>query len=187
MLTSSRKFGVFIIILAVIILVAVIYFIFIYDFDKGAEPAETTQTTEPQVIIPAGQKTEAELEPVNFTEEDFVQTPAQLAASFIERFGTTSNQAPSNLNELKLFMTTAMADWAAKNMQTGTDYENYYGITTLAVSQEVQSETESAVKILVHTSRTEVKIDQSRTFDQDAVVELIKQGKRWKVDAVRWQ
>ncbi|MFH0840573.1 MAG: hypothetical protein V1865_01120 [bacterium] len=184
MYTTNRKVGFLIIFLGVVILVAVVYFIFFYNFGEDTEiitePEETVQQITP--VIP-----EEDLEPVSFLREDLVQTPVQLAVSFIERFGTYSNQAPSNLNDLNLFMTTAMADWARKNLKFGEDYENYYGITTIAVSSEVQEETNDYAKILIHTSRKETKLDQDRIFSQDAVIEVVLEGKRWKVDAVYWK
>jgi len=185
---ENKKIGYLLIILAMILFVGVIYFVFYFDFGKFGQKTEITEegTEVPAENIISVEPTE-EKPPVVLSRQQMTLAPEQLAISFIERFGTFSNQAIQNLEELNLFMTTEMKDWATKNPPSIEDYDNYYGMTTIAVSAEQQELTSDFAKVLVHTSRRERNVDKEKVFNQDALVEMSKEGSRWKVSGVYWK
>jgi hypothetical protein len=185
---GNQKIGYFIIILAAIILAAVIYFVFYFDF--GGQKTTTTEdgNTVPVEDIISSEPTNQEPQPpMTLKREQLSLQPQQLASAFVERFGSFSNQAEQNLSELDLFMTADLQTWARSHPQTTADYNQYYGMTTIAVSSTIQDQSATAVSILVHAARRETKVDQVKNFNQDALVELVKVGSKWKVNAIYWK
>ena len=121
----------------------------------------------------------------------------RMASSFAERFGSYSNQSNfGNITELKIFMSRRMQEWADDYVNErrgrGSAADLYYGITTRAVAQEVKEiddDTGKAV-ILVKTRRREASgstINTSDVFDQDIIIDLVREGGAWKVDGAAWQ
>ena len=185
--TGSQKVGFLLIIIAVIIIGGVTYFVFFYNFKNKPKPLKPAVVETEQTTTPNGQTTTTKTEIKKIERSKLIQSPEQLSASFLERFGTYSNQAPNNFTELKLFMTNDFADWVAKHNNVNNDYKNYDGITTVVVSQKIEEQKEDYVKILAHTTRTQTKLDKVKSFNQDAEIEIIKDGNRWKVNAVYWK
>ncbi|KKR14774.1 MAG: hypothetical protein UT42_C0019G0015 [Candidatus Falkowbacteria bacterium GW2011_GWA2_39_24] len=196
---GNRKiFGILIIVLGLVLLGVIVYFIFFHDFDKSASGPDGL-TNISQLLSPDQstvqdftQTSQTTNEPVMTTAELSQEGVKQIAASFAERLGSWSNQAnASNLVDLKLMMTPSLQEWANDQIvQTKTntkDYQEYYGITTRAVTTEAQSFTDSQATILINTQRTEVKQGQTRTFNQALKLELVKAGKTWLVDGAYWQ
>jgi hypothetical protein len=121
---------------------------------------------------------------------------ARAATSFAERFGTYSNQANfRNITEAKIFMTARMQNWAdgylAQLRAASSTASVYYGITTRAVSKELNDfdpEGGSAI-ILVHTRRQEANGSMDnfgKSFNQDITIKLIKSANTWLVDSAVW-
>ncbi|MFH1413138.1 MAG: hypothetical protein ABIG10_03900 [bacterium] len=194
---NKKRFGFFIITLGLVLIGAIIYFIFFHDF-SGKESGVSTEIEEAKdmperkqnVKTPEGEEV-LNLTPSLTQEELYHEDVRQLASSFTERLGSWSNQADSsNLVDLKLFMTKQMQDWADENIisnRIGLDYEEYYGISTKAVTSEVQSKSDDFASVMVHTKRTEIKQGKTRVFNQDILIKLAKPGKSWKVDGAFWQ
>lgn len=198
----NRKYiGVGIIILGLIILGIIIYVIFIYDFSpEEVAPEEkavvetkqdinkiatTTVTSIPKTYKASQPKTTA-------GEEDI----KQIAASFAERFGSYSNQSDfSNIEDLKLFMSRRMRNWAddyVKELRVKSGKSDiYYGITTKAVSVETKSFEASSgrAQILVKTQRREATGTTNNASNKyaDILISFIKENGAWKVDEARWE
>jgi len=193
---NKKLWAILIIIIALIILIGLVYFMYlapvaeepapeptpvVIEQEVGQEPAPETTTVKKRVI-PEAEVTEEELK--------------KISASFIERFGTYSNQAGyNNIKELKLFMSTAMQGWADSYIEEirrrNADTSIYYGLTTKAVVVEATSFSAgaTAAEFLVKTQRKETigATGNIRTFQQDAVLKMVKEGGAWKVDRVVWQ
>ena len=120
-----------------------------------------------------------------------------MAASFVERFGSYSNQSNyNNINDLKIFMTKNMSNWADKFIKEQREKSQvndiYYGITTKAVSEKVQEFDEDVgqAEILVSTRRREAlgtTNNVSKTYNQNILVTFVKERGSWKVDSAYWQ
>lgn len=120
----------------------------------------------------------------------------RLAGLFAERFGSYSNQSNfSNISDLKIFMSQKMAVWAENYVaeQKKSDSKDiYYGITTKSVSQEVKNfdEDSGTASILVSTRRREANgttNNISNIFNQNILINFIKENGIWKVDSASWQ
>jgi hypothetical protein len=129
--------------------------------------------------------------PVNLVQED----AAQVAKTFATRYGTYSNQGGSDqFDDLNLFVTQRMKEWLAtktKDLLTGlTSYETAYVVTSQAVSAKIIQMDEAAGKtvVMVGIRQTEQSGDAApKVSNKNLKVELLKFGKRWKVDAAAWQ
>ncbi len=121
-----------------------------------------------------------------------------MAASFSERFGSYSNQSNfKNIIDLKIFMSQRMQQWGdnyvSEHRRTSTaDNEIYYGITTKAVSQEIKKYDDDMglATVLVKTRRREATIstnNTSDTFNQDVIIDFVKERGAWKVNSATWQ
>lgn len=125
------------------------------------------------------------------------ESQAQLVArSFVERFGSYSNQSDyQNFSDLREFMTDSFAAWVFEQYvpQLESRYEGqaYYGIETKVISQQTESfnEGEGSAQVLIKTQR--------QIFDsvsgvpqveyQDIQLNLIHEGENWLVDSAFWQ
>jgi hypothetical protein len=183
-----------ILILSGLILVAlIIYFIFIYDFNKTETPES-----------PTGQQTPAEIiskspEPVpvvtRTTENIFHDQAAQLALSFTERYGSSSSQSDfSNLSDLELFMTDTMITktraFIATEREKNPGNEDYTGITTKAITTTFNSYDAVAgtADITVSTKRQEQSTAMEvKSYDQKIKLTMKKINDEWRVDSAIWQ
>lgn len=197
----NRKFlSIVFIFLGLVFLGVIVYFIFFHNFSA------------PEVIVPENKvenNTLIQKEPVVKKEETRNLAPItkpktanleedlkRLAASFTERFGSFSNQAGyQNIKDLKIFMSSSMADWADRyitdEIAKNTSKTIYYGISTKAVATKMEDlDLENGTaKISVSTQRTEATGSTSNTtrFAQNIMINLVKEKGAWKVDSANWQ
>jgi Na+-transporting methylmalonyl-CoA/oxaloacetate decarboxylase gamma subunit len=199
----NRKYiGIFIVVLSLILLGFIIYFIFIYNFSPASAPEEEAKpaaeakkefnkiTPEPQAI-----------QPKIYQDKQIKRTVSeadlrQIAASFAERFGSYSNQSDfSNIEDLKLFMSRRMKNWADGYISDLKSKRGesaiYYGITTKAVSAEIKNydQNSAQAQILVKTQRREAvgTTNNASNKYEDIKISLIKENGAWKIDEARWE
>lgn len=197
-INNRRRTGILVIVFGLLLLAVIVYFVFFYDFSQTTTPENTVpdveQTT--QGVVPQNMKVPEEVvrpEPDAASQTEPIQEDVrQLASSFAERFGSWSNQTGAgNIADLKLFMTSNMKAWADDYIESSSlgnnDYEQYYGITTKAVVAEVLDYQTNSAQVLVKTKRTETKNNQTKEFNQDLLLKLLKVGQTWKVDSANWQ
>jgi len=121
---------------------------------------------------------------------------AALARSFVERYGSYSNQSDfENIEVLYPFMTDRMR--AAAEASTAANRANrvpgsadsYTGITTKALAIKVRSQTVSAAQVQVSTQRIEsnIKTSSPRVYYQDIILTFEYKGGEWKVDEAEWK
>ncbi|PKM89059.1 hypothetical protein CVU83_00780 [Candidatus Falkowbacteria bacterium HGW-Falkowbacteria-2] len=201
-MNNRQKTGLAIIIAGLLVIAAIIYFIFM-------RPVEQLEPIAP-VDVPSGQlpgePEESDLTPGNTPRRNTYdlssETPhetnatdvAKLASIIAERLGSFSNQSNySNFEDLNIFMTTTMRDWAktyVEKMRTDNPYEgNYYGISTFSVNTSVKSfdNNNGNAEVVVGTLRRETKVDGSESeFNQDLRLVFVKEGDRWLVDGAYW-
>jgi len=179
----------------IIILAAIIYFIFIYDYSGSKQTPQTpgqNQTAEPVVSKSQPETQSGEtISPAEQSRDD----AEKLASYFAERYGSSSNQADfSNLTDLEVFMTDALkaktrAFIAAERLKSSKE-NTYQGITTKAAVVEFVtfSETAGTAEGTVKTKRQETKADGSvSTYDQTLSIGLKKENSQWKVDRADWK
>jgi len=202
---NKKLTGILIITAGLIAVGVIIYFMFFYSFSKEENLEIKNEENKINVIkdtqeqsIPQYSnstktdiKTEEKVSP-NFGEENL----KKMAASFAERFGSYSNHSNySNITDLKVFMSKRMKNWADNFMsQIGANNEYsgiYYGITTRAISQEVNKFDDNTgdAEILVKTKRREStgSMDNSSNFYQNILIKFVKETGSWKIDSADWQ
>jgi len=200
---NRKLIGVLIILAGAIVIIGIVYVVFFYDFSKGRdiveeqgapEQIEVREEDERPVILPASPVEEREMK-ISSTEITKMNLK-RMAASFAERFGSYSNHSNyGNIVDLKIFMSREMQVWADNfidEIRANSDYSDiYYGITTKAISEEIQEFDEDIgqAEILVKTQRRESTGTMSNavTFYQDILIVFIKERGSWKVNSAHWQ
>jgi len=204
MIDNNKRLGIFIVITAAILLLAM--GLFTYFFNKNQNPATTptattTATDEANKLLEEAKDNQPA---ANYSTPDAngensrtwnAEDVRKMAMSFAERFGSFSNQANyENFDDLKIFMTTKMGGWAdnyvAQIKKADQDRTNYYGITTTAVAAQVQKFSDSAgqADVLVTTQRREAGANGTvKNFNQDLLLNFVKVQKEWLVDGAFWQ
>jgi len=200
---DRKHLGIFIIGSALIIMIVIA--VFMYIFNQKQKAAN-------QAVIPA----QTEVDANKLREEALSNKPEtqyafdaaaeanrtlnsedlrKMALSFAERFGSYSNQADyGNIEDLKIFMTPKMQDWAddyvANLRQQGKDNAAYYGITSVAISGEVNQfdDKAGAAEILVTTQRREMAgTSEAKVFSQNILIVFEKIKGEWKASSATWQ
>jgi len=193
-----NKKAIALIIAGLVIIVAIIYFIFIYDF-SGQSNQPATNTTSTQQVNPA-EPVVSKSSPVTKatetrTEADQSRDNAtQLAIFFTERYGTSSSQADfSNLTDSEVFMTDALKEKTNKFIATERNKAvagTYKSIITKAAVVEFSTfnETAGTADGIVKTKRRQTDTEGKITsYDQILSISLKKVGTEWKVDKADWK
>jgi hypothetical protein len=200
----KKTFTIIFFIISIILLALIIYFLFFYDFGSGGKFFEKKEgtggnTSQDNFLIELDNRSAGGNNELAFESQknDVIKLDIeQLAAGFAERFGSYSNQSDfRNITDLKIFMSDNMKAWSLEHTAGLRDEnklgEEYYGITTKAVSQKSTEydETLGKATVVVNTRRAEasdVFENTTKVFNQDLTVNFIKEGGEWKVDGVVW-
>ena len=116
-----------------------------------------------------------------------------VAKTFVERFGSYSNQSGySSLAELEALSTESFAAWLESNYVPKLKKEHdpsgyYYEISTEAPMIASVEQSAAAAKFIVTTQRIEKTDNGEKTFQQDIVLDMKKIGDEWRVDGAYWQ
>jgi hypothetical protein len=198
----SKKTKIIIIVIVAVIVVLWL-FIFLLRWLKTPKPAVTTPAgnVNQDLLIPAGTPkltpalNNAKATPIK--DESLQAGLKSVAMTFAERFGSYSNQGNfSNLDSMRDIMTEKMISWVdnykkSQNPPAVKDQPVYYGITTQALSVQIDSfdETSGEAQVLVLTQRQESKATtvNPRVYYQNLKIILVKTGQGWKVDSAEWQ
>lgn len=202
-MNKRQKTGLLLIIIGLVIIGVVIYFFFLSEDPVPGQIIETP-------IISTGQLPEEDLSnvtpgdrPRNNIKYDISQEEeheinstdvAKIAASFAERMGSYSNQSNyANFEDLNIFMTASMRDWAVdyvSQMRKDNPYDgNYYGITTKAIATEIIKfdNTTGEAEIIITTQRRELQVSGAENvYNQDLRLTFVKENNQWLVDGAYW-
>lgn len=158
----------------------------------------STTNTNTSVIINLNNSNNTNIGNVNTNIEPKDNTTEQqamsLAKSFVERYGSFSNQNDyENLLNLKIFMTNKMQSRVDDIID---DYKNnasgnleYYGIVTKVISTNTVSFDKNDAKFLIACQRRENKAgeEQANIYFQDISLELKTESGSWKINNAEWQ
>ena len=204
MMENKKKIS-FLIIAISLIMIAIVVWLVIKNKDQGLVPpivdnqgsqvatiTESVNTSTPGTAPRDYRKFDISKEPKIEQDEEAVK---KIAMSFAERFGSFSNQSNySNIEDLKIFMTKSMGNWAEGYLRELKELKNndgeYYGITTKAVSAEAKSfdKNKGEAEIVVTTRRQESKGSVVGSyFNQELTLKMAKDGSIWKADSASWQ
>ncbi|OGY70149.1 MAG: hypothetical protein A3H59_01975 [Candidatus Jacksonbacteria bacterium RIFCSPLOWO2_02_FULL_43_9] len=192
-----------IIIITGLILISIVVIFVITIRTAKTQPSSLTTDADAQDIQenfddPISISKAVEYEPTPISEQERKERQMErFVSTFIERFGTFSNQNEfSNLEALKMVTTEQFYQWARRyglGMMADNDSSVYYGITTQALNVSIdfsQQENPDAKRVYtVVTQRAEARGFEGNTmlFPQNADVELIKEGDQWLVNSVFWK
>ena len=117
-----------------------------------------------------------------------------IARNFTERYGSYSNHGDyENITKLEVYMSTTMKKWAekyvAEEKANSNPDDEYYGITTKALSVTVDSmdEENGTAQFAVSTQRNEAKAsEEANIIYQDMKIEFVMESNDWKVNNATW-
>lgn len=154
----------------------------IVDLPEPTNTAPPTNVAEPQ-----------EPEPETPTSTIPVETQLKrLARNFAERYGTFSNHNDfENLENLTGFMTESFKEeteaFVEERRQQVDPDAPYYGITTKVLSVSTQDFDEEGGRMVVtfetRRSETDTAAGTSKTFEENAELEFVKENERWLVNS----
>lgn len=176
-----------------LVIALIIYFIFIYDFNKTGTPDDGNQPTQeaPAVIVDT---TGIAVPPRDIATQQKDQA-AKLAVSFAERYGSSSSQSDfSNLSDLELFMTPELQastkEFVLTEQAKPVTTLDYSGVTTKAIVPTFTAFDEEAgtAAVTVSTKRQEESATgEMNTYNQNLFLTMRKINDEWKVNTVAWE
>lgn len=196
-----KKILIILLIFAIIIVGVFLFWLF---SAKPTQLVTPTNQTKDSNLPPSGGKSEVnfnkELEGikgVELTEEQkTIADLTRFAATFVERFGSFSNESDyENLRDLEVFMTVAMQNWTEgyikdKLKENELVSSDYYGITTKALATKIIdfiADKEANISVSTQRQESTGSTKNSKVYYQDILLNLVKVENEWKIDAVYWQ
>lgn len=148
-------------------------------------PEETTQTVPKQVIPSPIQEQRAQ-------ERQITANVQTLAKTFVERYGSFSNEAEfQNLRDLFPLMTDAFVAETENFIATTIIPESFYGVTTRVITVNVDEFDEAAgVAVLNLTTQREEAIDSPQNVSvryQDIELQFELVLGSWKISSAEWK
>lgn len=202
-MNQRQKTSLVIIVVGLLLIAAIVYFFFL----KGPMVPGTIidEPEVPLVQLPTGD--EGEVNPgdrprnrivYDISKEDehkINQTDvAKIGEVFAARLGTYSNQSNySNYEDINIFMTATMRDWArdyVEKTRRDNPYDgNYFGIITTPIYTKVTAfdDAKGEAEIIISTQRREtVASEGENVYNQDLRLNFLKVNNQWLVDGAYW-
>ncbi len=196
MMTRKTRLTIIILALLAFLLIAVWLIMAVWPQEEVApvvveEPAsEVVVDTKPSEVVT---KPQTEVERVaNQQERNKLADLNAVAKTFVERFGSYSNEANfANLTDVYPIMTASFVEEIAAFVESAEVPEEYYGVTTNVISVQSESlDEELGVATLRITTQREESIDSpidSTIKYQDIVVDMERVAGNWMVNGAVWQ
>jgi hypothetical protein len=189
--TRIRNFIIF----AIIFILILVLLIFLY-YKFGEKPIDGPIVDETAPVEKVEQKAKEDsllkLPPPTVKEKQEVAIKA-LAKSFVERFGSYSSHSDyKNFDELFPHMTNSMVSWIKSTYVPKLQADHpaggyFYKVETLAPVAKVLEQNDATMKLQLSAQRESMEGTQETRFQQDIILDLVKQGDEWLVDAAYWQ
>jgi hypothetical protein len=193
---NKKLLGIILIIISSLVALAIIYFVFFYRPRPAALPevvnpistsTPTTTSIPLQPVIPLPKPKDTTPPAASELSEESAR---QLALSFAELYGSYSNQSDtSRLQDLQFSVTPDYFRRLSQASRTINDnYNIYNGHQTRAIASQMLILEDSRAVLMVTTLRSTMQADNaSANSTQDLKVELVKQGRVWRVANAVWQ
>lgn len=192
MMTRRKRLLIISLILLALLLLLIWLLWALFSRGEVAQVDELEQTDEGEEVIPARPTiSEQELEEERETRTMSADV-VSLSKSFVERYGSYSNEADfANLGDVLPLVSAPFSAELQNIIDTGVVPDEYYGVTTSIVTVKVQEEDEAAgtATAAITTQREEaVGSPQNITVKyQDIVLTFVMEDTVWKVDSATWQ
>jgi len=122
-------------------------------------------------------------------DQDYPLGLKQLAMSFAERFGSYSTDEPAkNLVDLQPLMTDRLrVNLSTRSIDDGSGV--FSGFSTKALTSDLLKSDAQSATVLVKTQRTQTlgAGEAVKSFYADLLLQAVKSGNEWKIDAAEWQ
>jgi hypothetical protein len=179
------------VIVAVLVLVLLGFFLW-WFLHRTPEAIEAQKQATKTLPTQSATTTDTAETPSTAVKQKLPPTAQTIGRSFVERFGSFSNESEyKNIQDVMSMATpalqtklAALAEEAKKTANSG-----YYGISTTVISVKATSTTDTQVKLTITTLRSE-SIDSPANTTQrseDIKLTLLKDGEDWLVDSYEWQ
>jgi len=111
----------------------------------------------------------------------------QMAKIFVERYGSYSTDNDyQNIEEVKSLCSQSLWSEISKTMDS-VQSGSFVGVTTQVLSSSFTNwDASASASVELRTKRTEEKNGVTKSFYQDATVELVKTSSGWLVDELKW-
>lgn len=189
MMIPRRKIEILLALLVLIVLGVLLWWL----FHKAVVPTQDTNTqttkTLPQQTTT---QTTGDAQTTTTIKQNLPPTAQTIARSFVERFGSFSNESEyKNIQDVMSMATPRLQTDLKKLAEDAKKATNtaYYGISTTVISLKATNTTDTQVDLTISTRRSESIESPANTTtrSQDIKVTLVKDGENWLVDAYTWQ
>lgn len=180
--------------LIVLILLLLLFFALRFLFSSSdSEPVNDTVVEEvveqePDPVPERPTISEQELE-VEREERNTSSSVISLSKTFVERFGSYSNEANfANLEDVLPLMSREYAAETEAFLVTAVEPETFYSISTAVITVDVEAQTETEARVRLTTQREEA-IESPRDSEvkfQDILLTFVKEAGAWKIDSATW-
>ena len=186
----SRRNKIIIIAVIVLLIILLVLLLLMRGF-KGKQEAAVVVVPDVVEIVEPIDDGPVEMIPVEPVEIESVSVEV-LAKSFAERYGSYSNESDfQNLRDLEPLMTGQMQTEVNALIARTEVGENYYGITTQALSVDVLELEEdlgyALVEVLTQREEAIGSPQNTEVIYQTISLELTKPGTVWMINAATWE
>ena len=199
-LSRRTKTAIWAILILLLLLIGILIYLQLRQSVGPEQPlSQETVTPQPGVLPPqiSDAGVIADIVARNGVQEDSTDAVEQnislFASSFIERYGSFSNQSGfKSFDDLDSFMTASFRSFVEvyrSDLEAQHGFDEYYGIETKVISSSIQRSTDTTSTVLLKTQRQEFTdaFAAPRVYYQDVRLELIRSGAEWLVQGVYWQ
>ena len=192
---TARRRAILIVALA-LLLIGIIIFAIIYFWPKPVAAPVIAQPAAPTTVgtTPTPAAVQNPLKPIVLAAPAGSTAAAQMAELFAERYGSYSNQGDfQNLKDLLPVMTASYRAKTEVYLATAqpADVANYAGVTSLKISTQVRSYSDSAgTAVIAVTLQQQKSVGASVTpaiSYRTLRMALKRAGKDWQVDSAVWE
>lgn len=181
------------------IIAAIVLLIFVL-YNKQSDLAQDTGDDTPYItsgetntqgngaVLPGTSGAPSVSSPIYVSDEDAEERYVRhLARTFVERFGSYSNQNGNmHIEEAKLLASRRMQSWI--DSQAITQTGEYEGATTQVISSDVTAYSDASATVIVGVQ----EVIRTRTGEEqrnynNGRVELVREVGEWKIDALYWE
>lgn len=186
-------------IIALLVLIILLWFFNRQGAGSGTNQPNTNTGIEVPVTLPSASSVDTSLPSASPEEQNLEAGIKAVAATFVERYGSYSNQSNfENLDSLRSLMTIQFRAEVDSFVKTQEGFNPsdvargaiYEGVTTNVINVKLEELDEDLgeATALVQTQRIQTKGDSTnpRPYYQDIRITLEETSDGWKVDSATW-
>lgn len=198
---NKKIVGITFIVLGLIVIGIILYFTFFKKDETSTiietPPIQTGKLEESAIVALDNLPQNPQVYDISKEEEHIFNATdlTKRAKAFAEIFGSYSNQSNyDNFKRAEIFMTKSFSEWVTSYVEqlreNAPSYESYYGISTRALTADLQSFDDELGKaeINISTERKESSATENlEPYLQNILLRFLKVNGEWLVDAAYWE